>query len=496
MNCIQKIPSPSGRGLTTFIDTGTSRLIYGWLAFAISSLVFAGMFAFLVVMARTPVILELFPGSDYVRVALVGHVVLSFVIWFLAFKGLLWTLTSTVMLDARQYSIKAGWSGLILSIFGTILVIASAVFGLGKPQFVNYVPVLSHPVFYSGLILLFSGITVTVVNTLLTIFKAWRGKSYRGSFPVLTFGMLVAGIAVLSAFACFGLSWYFQTSGTDANAVLDLESLFWGGGHILQFANTIALVTAWLFLTIIVFRNFPLKDVYAKILFGIYLIFILPAPVFYFIYDISSHEYKNAFTAIMKYGLGPSTGVFALAILIAISSKGIKQLPWNKPEFSSLVLSMFLFALGGAISFTIGGYNTKIPSHYHGVIGGVTLAFMGLTNYILGILNREVYRKRIASLYPYVYGIGQTLFVIGMFWAGSHGVARKTFGAEQNLNSTVKIIGMAIVGIGGLIAIAGGILFIIHSSGTLLQNGRQLRVETREDIELALQGPAGLTIQD
>src|SRR3990170_61108 len=460
MNCTQKIPSPSGRGLTTFIDTGTSRLIYGWLAFAISSLVFAGMFAFLVVMARTPVILELFPGTDYVRVALVGHVVLSFVIWFLAFKGLLWTLTSTVMLDARQYSIKAGWSGLILSILGTILVIASAVFGLGKPQFVNYVPVLSHPAFYSGLILLFSG------------------------------------IAVLSAFACFGLSWYFQTSGGGANAVLNLESLFWGGGHILQFANTIALVTAWLFLTIIVFRKFPLKDVYAKILFGIYLIFILPAPVFYFIYDISSHEYKNAFTAIMQYGLGPSTGVFALAILIAISSKGIKQLPWNKPEFSSLVLSMFLFALGGAISFTIGGYNTKIPSHYHGVIGGVTLAFMGLTNYILGILNREVYRKWIASLYPYVYGIGQTLFVIGMFWAGSHGVARKTFWAYQNLNSSVKIIGMAIVGIGGLIAIAGGILFIIHSAGALLQNGRQLRVETREDIELALQGRAGLTIQD
>ena len=326
--------------------------------------------------------------------ALVGHVVLSFVIWFLAFKGLLWTLTSTVMLDARQYSIKAGWSGLILSVLGTILVIVSAVFGLGKPQFVNYVPVLSHPAFYSGLILLFSGITVTVVNTLLTVLKAWREKSYHAGFPVLTFGMLVAGIAVLSAFACFGLSWYFQTSGAGANAVLNLESLFWGGGHILQFANTIALVTAWLFLTIIVFRKFPLRDVYAKILFGIYLIFILPAPVFYFIYDISSHEYKNAFTAIMQYGLGPSTGVFALAILITIFSKGIKQLPWNKPEFSSLVLSMFLFALGGAISFTIGGYNTKIPSHYHGVIGGVTLSFMGLTNYILGILNREVYRKK------------------------------------------------------------------------------------------------------
>src|SRR3990172_3677490 len=104
----------------TLIDTGTSRLIYGWLAFAISSLVFAGMFALLVVMARTPFVLKFFPGNDYVRVALVGHVVLSFVIWFLAFKGLLWTLTSTVILDSAQFSTKAGWTGLILSVSGTI----------------------------------------------------------------------------------------------------------------------------------------------------------------------------------------------------------------------------------------------------------------------------------------------------------------------------------------------------------------------------------------
>lgn len=470
-----------------YIDAGTSRLIYGWLAFAVSSLIFAGLFAFLVVMARTPVILELFPRTDYVRVALVGHVVLSFVIWFLAFKGLLWTLTSTVMLKTRQYSATAGWTGLILSVAGTLFIIAAAVFGLGDPQFVNYVPVLSHPVFYSGLILLFAGITVTVLNTLLTVLKAWRNNSYHGSFPALTFGMMIAGIAVLSAFACFGLSWFFQISGAQNNTALNLESLFWGGGHILQFANTIALVTAWLFLSLIVFRSFPLRDVYVKLLFAIYLIFILPAPVFYFIYDISSYEYKNAFTAIMQYGLGPSTAVFALAIFVAVYMRGIKQLPWDKPEFSSLVLSMFLFALGGVISFTIGGYNTKIPSHYHGVIGGVTLSFMGLTNYILGILNKKVSRKRLASLYPYVYGAGQTLFVIGMFWAGSHGVARKTFGADQNLNSTVKIIGMAVVGIGGVIAIAGGILFIIHSVNTLLQNHRHIGVEAGEDIKLVLE---------
>jgi len=167
----------------------------------------------------------------------------------------------------------------------------------------------------------------------------------------------------------------------------------------------------------------------------------------------------------MQYGLGPSTGIFAIGILIAIitSSKGNGKLPWKDPLFSSLVISMSVFAFGGFIALMIHGSNTKIPSHYHGVIGGVTLAFMGLTNHILYLLKRDIYSTRLAEIQPYIYGAGQTLFVIGMFLAGSHGVQRKTFGAAQNLDDITKIIGMAVVGIGGLIAITGGIIFVVNS---------------------------------
>lgn len=128
------------------------------------------------------------------------------------------------------------------------------------------------------------------------------------------------------------------------------------------------------------------------------------------------------------------------------------------------------------------GSNTKIPSHYHGVIGGVTLAFMGLANHMLSILNRDVYSERLARIQPYIYGIGQTLFVIGMFIAGSHGVQRKTFGAAQNLDDIVKIIGMGIVGIGGLIAIIGGIIFVTNSLLSLIGPKRIVPVVSMGDM--------------
>lgn len=459
-------------------DREGSRLVYAWLFFAVSSLIFAGIFAFLVAMSRTPGIQNIFPAHDYIRVSLVGHVILSVVIWFLAFEGVLWTLSATQFLNIRIFSRAQGWIGFYLCVGGTLCVIISALLGLGIPLFINYVPVLTHPVFYTGLILLASGIFLTLINTFFTVWKAWREKTYAGRFPLITFGMTISGIAVGIAVICFGLSYYFQIFGTSAKILLDFETLFWGGGHILQFANTVAMVTAWLFLASVIFKKFPIKESYAKVLYAVYLLFVLPAPFIYFIYDTASQQYKDAFTSLMQYGLGPSTGIFAITVLFAIitSAKDNGKLPWKDPLFSSLVISMAVFAFGGFIALMIHGSNTKIPSHYHGVIGGVTLAFMGLTNHILYLLKRDIYSLRLARIQPYIYGAGQTLFVIGMFLAGSHGVQRKTFGAAQNLDDITKIIGMAVVGVGGLIAITGGIIFVVNSILSLSGHKRILRL--------------------
>lgn len=459
-----------GRNGKDGLNEGTQRLLYGWLSFAMASLMFAGIFAFMIVAARTPFVHDLLPRPDYIRVALVGHVTLSFIIWFLAFEGLLWTLTSTVLLNTTPFNKTLGWGGLLLSVAGALLVIIAAASGTGDPQFINYIPVLTHPLFYTGLLLLASGIILTLINTFLTIGKAWQKKSYEGRLPLLTFGMAISGTAGLSAIVCFGLSYYSQVMAPPQKMPVNLELLFWGGGHVLQFTNTITMVTVWLFLTSFVFKRFPIKESYSKGLYLLYLIFILPAPFIYLFFDTTSAEYIRFFTGIMEYGLGPSTAIFSIAILVLVVSWRFKDLPWNRPEFSSLVISMILFGLGGLISYKIYGYNTKIPSHYHGVIGGVTLAFMGLTNHLLSLLERETYSRRIAAIQPYIYGTGQALFVLGLYWAGAHGVARKTFGAEQHLDNAAKMAGMVIVGIGGGIAILGGILFIVNSLASLLRN--------------------------
>jgi hypothetical protein len=64
-------------------------------------------------------------------------------------------------------------------------------------------------------------------------------------------------------------------------------------------------------------------------------------------------------------------------------------------------------------------------------------------------------------LQPVIYGLGQLFHVLGLAWSGGYGVQRKTAGAAQGLESIEKIAGMGLMGLGGLIAIIGGVLFLV-----------------------------------
>jgi heme/copper-type cytochrome/quinol oxidase subunit 1 len=127
---------------------------------------------------------------------------------------------------------------------------------------------------------------------------------------------------------------------------------------------------------------------------------------------------------------------------------------------AALLTSVALFGVGGIIGFFIHGSNVKIPAHYHGSIVGVTIALMGLAYLLLPALGFARPSVRLATLQPYLYGGGQLLHVIGLVWSGGYGVQRKVAGSEQVLRNTPEILGMGLMGLGGLIAVVGGVLFV------------------------------------
>lgn len=441
------------------INKGTEKLVTSWLMLAIVSLIFAGLFAFLLAMARTPHIQDFLPGKDYFRVALIDHVVLSIVIWFLTFNGILWALTSSGFSGKSTFCIKLGLAGFAVSAAGTACIIAPALLGLGTPMFTNYIPVLDHPLYFTGLFLFATGLFLYLINILLTYIAAKReGENI---FRAETFAMIVCSVAIYSALACYLMAYLTFPEGL--KKFVYLEHFFWGGGHILQFSNTIGMLVTWILLTKITLKTSPIGDKWASFLFALFLPFIIAAPFLFFFYEGGTPEYKVAFTLLMQFGYGITVILIGFAVVRSlVKSAKMAPLPWKEPGFSALFFSLILFATGGIFAIFIQNSNTKIPAHYHGVIGAVTISFMGLTYYILPAMKRTIPCPKLARWQPYIYGVGQLLFAIGMFWAGGHGVARKTYGAAQGLDDFAKIAGMTIMGIGGLVAIAGGASYVYN----------------------------------
>ena len=119
-----------------------------------------------------------------------------------------------------------------------------------------------------------------------------------------------------------------------------------------------------------------------------------------------------------------------------------------------------MFALG-VIGFMIDGSNVTVPAHYHGSIVAITLVYMGVTYHILPRLGFRPITGKAATWQPVVYACGQIMHVFGLVWSGGYGVQRKTAAIEQGADHLERVIGMGIMGLGGLIAIIGGIMFLV-----------------------------------
>ncbi len=52
------------------------------------------------------------------------------------------------------------------------------------------------------------------------------------------------------------------------------------------------------------------------------------------------------------------------------------------------------------------------------------------------------------------------MFGLGFALAGAYGLGRKQYGAEQHVRSVGEYFGLSVMGLGGFVAVAGGIFFL------------------------------------
>lgn len=420
-----------------------------WLGLGLVSLILSGLFSVLLVLSRAPYVKEVFPLVDFFHVALVVHVDLSVLVWFLAFAGVFWTLNST----PRWLSL--GWVALVLALAGTLFMSLAPFLAHEPAVMSNYVPVLDGPLFLSGLSAFALGFALLTVRSMAAVPPV--GICLDGT-SALRFGLNASVVSAAVALLAFAWSYFLIPAGLEGKAYYEL--LFWSGGHVLQFTYTLLMFAAWLWLASAAGARVPLTPRVVLFLFGIGLVSVFGTPLIHLAHDITSVEYHRWHTWLMGFGGGLSTLPFALAIVFALVAAPPAQAQ-VRPLRAALIASLVLFGTGGLIGLAIEGSNVKIPAHYHGCIVGITLTFMGLTYHLLPRLGFAAPKASLATWQCYLYGGGQLLHILGLLWSGGYGVQRKVAGSAEVLEGFGRTAGMGLMGLGGLIAVVGGLLFVL-----------------------------------
>jgi cytochrome c oxidase subunit 1 len=162
----------------------------------------------------------------------------------------------------------------------------------------------------------------------------------------------------------------------------------------------------------------------------------------------------------------------------------LRKAPWGNPCFSAMFISLVGFGFLGGISGVMMGteqlnliiHNTiYVPGHFHAtVVIGTTLAFMGLTYFLIPTLfRRELMFAKMAKWQPYLFGLGMSGFALFMMGAGTLGVPRRHWDMSfagnplgHEFPGTAYLM-MALMAIFGLAAIVGGIMYLAITVGSV-----------------------------
>ncbi len=437
-------------------DDPVGNLAGRWLKLGVLTLLAAGMYSILLVLARAPGIDEHMPLRDFFHVALVVHVDLSAVIWPLALAGVFWSLNASEV--HPLWDSAALW----LAGAGTALIAVSPFLGAGHPLSNSYIPVLRDPIFYAGGWIAMAGFVLLVLRAIVA--SRPLGKPF-AEVDVLRAGIWFSAFAaVVSGLA---LGWSYWGVPRDLPPQAYLESLFWGSGHVLQFAHTLLLLVAWLWLADAAGFRLRLSPQGGVNLMAVALAPVLVAPVIYFNAEVTSAFHTLAFTRLMRYG-GLTALPLGAVVVLAVLSGWTRASQTQRYLRAALYCSLVTFAAAGLLGFLVEGVGVSVPAHYRGSVAGVALAFMGMTYYLLPRLGHDAPMPRLANIQPYVYSGGQLMHIVGLAWSRDYGtIEHTTAGAVRGPHPVAEIAATAMALSGELVASIGVLLFVVVAIGSI-----------------------------
>ena len=459
---------------------------------AVVALLVGGLLAIGVVLTRWPAVHWL--AADTFYMVLTAHGIDMLIFWIIFFEVAVLYFASSTLLRCRLATPKIAWAAYALMLIGAIVNNVSVFQGSSSVMMTSYVPMMAHWSFYLGLILFAVGALIACFVFFGTLVVAKREKTYQGSVPLVTFGAITAAIIAvftISSGAIILIPTFLMSIGL-INEVdpLIYRTIWWAFGHSSQQINVAAHISIWYAVAAIAFGAKPMSERINRSAFLLYILFLQLASAHHLLADPGiSTEWKVVNTSYFMYFAVLASMIHALSIPGAMEvaqrargyNKGLfewlRKAPWGNPTFSGVFIALVGFGFLGGITGVMMGteqlnlliHNTiYVPGHFHAtVVIGTTLTFMALTYFLIPVLfQREMIAPGLAKIQPYLFGFSMYFFCLVMMGAGTLGVSRRHWDMAFSGHALAyewpgaAYLMMGLVGISGIVAIAGGAIFV------------------------------------
>lgn len=487
--------------------TRGDRLSLAHLWVAIGAFGVASAMAFMQALSRASLDLPWRSARMY-YLSVTAHGVLMALVFTTFFIMAFGYVVVTRTLEQEPTPFTLAWTGFWVALAGTLAAAAAVLTGNATVLYTFYPPLQAHPVFYIGLTLVIVGSWCWGAVMLLS-YRRWRRTHPDRPAPLAMHGMIATVVI-----------WFIATVGVAAEVLVQLipwslgwtstvdpvlaRMLFWYFGHPLVYFWLLPAYVIWYTVLPRVAGGKLFSDPLARLVFVLFILFSTPVGFHHQFMDPGvSAGWKLLHTFLTFAILFPSF-ITAFTVTASMEVAGrmrgatglvdwIGKLPWRDPLFSSVALSMILFAvggIGGAINASFGMnavvHNTAfIQGHFHLTVGSaVALTFMGTAYWLVPRLSgRELELSLLARVQPYLWFIGMMLFSFSNHITGLMGMPRRIYDASYGGSAVAE----AWRGLTGVSALGGVFLFASASFFMLVMIGTGLagRRITSEPIEWA-----------
>ncbi len=460
---------------------------------AVVALLVGGILAIGVLLTRWQAV-HLLPPDSFYQV-LTAHGLNMLVYWIIFFEIAVLYFASSTLLRCRLATPAMAWVAFWLMVAGALINNYAVLRGDSSVMFTSYAPMGAHWTFYLGLILFAVGALIGCFVFFGTLAVARAERTYHGSIPLVTFGAVTAAIIAVFTIAA-GAIILIPTFLWSLGLIEHIDSLmyrtvWWAFGHSSQQINVSAHVAVWYAGAAVVFGAKPMSEKVSRTAFLLYILFLQLASAHHLLADPGlTSNWKIFNTSYAMYLAVLASMVHGLtvpgSIEVAQRQKGynnglfewLRKAPWGNAPFVAVFLSIIVFGFLGGISGVMMGteqlnliiHNTLyVPGHFHATVAtGTTLAFMGLTYFLIPVVfRRKVAFGNLATWQAYIFGLSMAGLSLFMMGAGTLGAPRRHWDISFAGNAfAYEFPGTAwlmitLTGLCGLGALLGGAMYLL-----------------------------------